>query len=52
LLKYGEDYVAQGMTEYEQAYRERTVQNLLRKARALGYKLLPATDAAAQEAPA
>jgi len=25
LLKYGEDYVAQGMAEYEQAYRERTV---------------------------
>jgi hypothetical protein len=49
LLKYGKDYVAQGMTEYEQAYREGTVQNLMRKAKALGYKLLPTTDAAAQE---
>jgi len=49
LLKYGEDYVAQGMAEYEQAYRERTLQHLLRKAKALGYKLLPITDAASQE---
>ncbi|HEV8717842.1 MAG TPA: IS110 family transposase [Candidatus Binatia bacterium] len=52
LLKYGEAYVAQGMAEYEQAYRERTVQNLVRKAKALGYKLLPVTAAATQEAPA
>jgi transposase len=52
LLKHGEDYVAQGMAEYEQAYRERMVQHLVRKAKALGYKLLPATDAAAHEAPA
>jgi transposase len=49
LLKYGEDYVAQGMAEYEQAYRERTVQNLVRKAKALGYRLLPMTDAVSQE---
>ena len=48
LLKYGEAYVAQGMAEYEQAYRERTVQNLLRKAKALGYKLLPITERTAQ----
>jgi len=52
LLKYGEDSVAQGRAEYEQAYRQRSVQNLVRKAKALGYKLLPTTDAAAQEAPA
>src|SRR4029453_1097236 len=49
LLKYGEDYVAQGMAEYAQAYRERTVQNLVRKAKALGYRLLPMTDAVSQE---
>ena len=49
LLKYGEDYGAQGRAEDEPAYRERTVQNLMRKAKALGYKLLPTTDAAAQE---
>ncbi len=52
LLKYGEAYVAQGMAADEQAYRERMVQHLVRKAKARGYKLLPATDAAAQEAPA
>jgi transposase len=48
LLKYGEAYVAQGMAEYEQASRERTVQNLVRKATTLGYKLLPLTEGAAQ----
>ncbi len=40
------------MGEDEQAYRERTVQHLIRKAKALGYKLLPVTATAAQEAPA
>lgn len=44
--------MAPGMAAYEQAYRERTVQNLLRKAKALGSKLLPATTTAAQEVPA
>ena len=38
------------MAEYEQTYRERTIQNLVRKAKAFGYKQLPATDAVAQEA--
>jgi transposase len=52
LLRYGEAYVTQGMEEYERAYRERTIRNLARKAKALGYKLLPTTDAATQEAPA
>jgi transposase len=50
LLKYGEDYVAQGMAEYEHAYRERALQSLLRKAKALGYQLLPMTDAASPSA--
>jgi hypothetical protein len=36
------------MAEYEQAYRERTVQHLVWKAEALGYKLLPMTEGAAQ----
>jgi transposase len=44
LLKYGEAYVAHGIAEYEQTYRERVVQSLARKAKALGYKLLPTTD--------
>ena len=43
-FKYGEAYVAQGLAEYEQTYRARVVQSLTRKAKALGYKLLPTTD--------
>src|SRR5262245_43919335 len=50
LLKYGEDYVARGMDEYERVYRERIVQPLTRKAKALGYRLLPTTDTTSQEA--
>jgi hypothetical protein len=48
LLKQGEDYVAQGMAEYEQAYRKRTIHNLMRKAKAWGDKLLPTTEGTAQ----
>ncbi len=44
VLKYGENYVAQGMAEYEQAYHERMVQHLAHKAKVLGYKLPPTTD--------
>jgi hypothetical protein len=40
------------VAEYEQAYRERTVQNLLRKAKTLGYKLLPMTEGTAHQTPA
>ena len=40
--------MAQGLAAYEQAYRERTLQHLARKAKALGYKLLPTTDGAVQ----
>jgi transposase len=50
LLKYGTDYAAQGRAEYAYAYQERTLQHLVRKAKALGYKLLPRTDAASTEA--
>jgi transposase len=39
MLKYGQEYAAQGMQEYEQAYRERQVRNLKRKAAELGYEL-------------
>jgi len=39
MLKDGEEYAAQGMQEYEQAYRERQVKNLKRKAAALSYEL-------------
>jgi len=52
LLKYGEEYGAQGRAEYEQTYRERTVQNLARKAKALGDKLLPTNELISQTASA
>jgi transposase len=39
LLKHGKEYVAKGMEQYEQEYRERMVRNLTRKAEELGYEL-------------
>lgn len=39
MLKHGQDYVAKGQQEYEQAYQERQLRNLQRKARELGYEL-------------
>jgi hypothetical protein len=45
LLKYGTDYVAQGMEEYEAKYRERKLQALTRQAGALGFQLVPAAAA-------
>jgi transposase len=42
LLKYGLAYVRQGMEAYEQAYRNRVVNGLARKAKELGYQLVPA----------
>jgi transposase len=52
LLKHGEAYVAQGMADYEHAYRERVVKNLVRKAKELGYQLLPTSERPPHEAPA
>jgi transposase len=43
LLKYGHEYVRQGEQAYEEAYRQRTVKGLARKAESLGYKLVPVT---------
>lgn len=43
LLKYGQEYVRQGEQAYEEAYRQRTVKGLARKAESLGYKLVPTT---------
>jgi hypothetical protein len=40
MLKHGTAYVAQGLEEYEQQYRQRIVKNLSRKARDLGYELV------------
>ncbi len=41
LLKYGQEYVRQAEQAYEEAYRQRTVKGLARKAESLGYKLVP-----------
>ena len=52
MLKHGEAYVAQGMEDYEQAYRARVVKHLIRKAKELGYQLLPTNTQTAPEAAA
>ena len=52
LLKHGDAYVAQGLADYEHTYRDRLVKNLARKAKDLGYQLLPTSDRTTQEAPA
>lgn|SRR5262245_10124855 len=41
LLKYGENYVRQGMEEYEKKYRERLLHNLHKTAATLGFELKP-----------
>ena len=41
LLKYGEEYVRQGIDEYEAHYRARLLKGLARKARELGFALVP-----------
>ena len=43
LLTHGTDYVQQGLQEYEARYRDREVRNVARKARELGFELVPAT---------
>jgi transposase len=47
LLKYGEVYERQEMTEYEAKYRARMVKGLSRKARELGFELVPTASEAA-----
>ncbi len=39
MLKHGQEYAQQSLTEYEAAYRERVVRNLKKKAAELGYEL-------------
>ena len=41
MLKHGQAYVSQGLEEYEAAMRERMERALRKKARALGYDLVP-----------
>jgi transposase len=43
LLKYGKEYVRQGIDVYEANYRIRVTKGLARKAEELGYKLVPVT---------
>jgi hypothetical protein len=46
MLQHGTAYVRQGMDEYEQQYRERTVKQMTRRAKALGYMLVKAPEGA------
>lgn len=46
LMKYGFEYVEQGLEEYEKKYKENMLKSLIRKARQLGMELVPAPAAA------
>jgi hypothetical protein len=46
MLKHGTAYVRQGLDEYEQQYRDRTVKSLTRRAKMLGYTLVKAPEGA------
>ena len=41
LPKYGTEYVAQSLAEYEAKVREKLERSVRRKAQALGYELVP-----------
>ena len=41
LLKHGGEYADAGQDYYERQYRERVVQNLTRRAKELGFVLVP-----------
>lgn len=43
MLRYGTEYVDQGQDYYEQRYKDRVVQNLTRRAKELGFELVPQT---------
>ena len=45
LLKYGSAYVSQGMEAYEAQYRQRQLKAMSRQAKALGFTLVPVTEA-------
>jgi transposase len=46
MLKYGKAYVETGQQAYEKLFKERTLHNLQRKARELGFHLTPAIPSA------
>lgn len=41
MLKYGEEYVDAGQDYYDQQYRNRVIKNMNRKAKLLGFQLMP-----------
>jgi hypothetical protein len=41
MLKYGNEYVEKGVEFYEEQYRKRREASLRRKAKELGYELVP-----------
>jgi transposase len=41
MLKFGEAYVEQGQTYYEERYKERVLRNLGKRAKAFGLQLTP-----------
>jgi len=50
MLKHGTAYVQQGMDEYEQQSRDRTVKNLPRRAQTFGSTLVTTSEVPAQGA--
>lgn len=40
MLKYGEEYVEKGLEYYEKQYEERTIKNLVERAKSLGFNLV------------
>ena len=44
MLKFGKAYVETGQEAYERLFKERTIRNLQRKARELGFHLTPVTS--------
>ncbi len=46
MLRYGQDYVHLGEAHYEARFRQRRLDGLRHTAHAMGYRLIPATDAA------
>jgi hypothetical protein len=51
LLRHGTAYATQGMDDYERVYRERVVKGLSRRAKELGYEVVPAAKPAAEPLP-
>jgi hypothetical protein len=47
MLKFGEAYVEQGQTYYEEKYKERLVRNLSKRAKEFGFQLTPCEPATA-----